>query len=154
MDDFFKLSGLKISVSKTKAIWFGSGFSDEDKLCSDLGLDWSSTFRLLGIDFDNKLECMDANFDAKINEIEKLFNCWMYRNLSIYGKTVIIKSLALSKLSHLALVLPRLDKKKVKRLECLIYSFLWGNKVEKVCRADTKLSEKAGGLGLVDVVTF
>ena len=29
---FYKLSGLNISLSKTKAIWFGRGFNDERRL--------------------------------------------------------------------------------------------------------------------------
>ena len=151
---FFKLSGLKISVTKTKAIWFGKGFSDSNTLCSDLQLDWDSKFRLLGIDFDNKLECMDKNFKSKMEEIEKLLNFWMYRTLTVYGKIVIVKTLALSKLSHLALVLASLDKNKIKLLENLVFNFVWGKKPDKVCREDAKLPEKAGGLGMVDIYSF
>ena len=33
---FFKLSGLQISVSKTKAIWFGRDFDNNRELCSFL----------------------------------------------------------------------------------------------------------------------
>ena len=36
LDSFFKLSGLKISFSKTKAIWFGKGFNNNTKLSQDL----------------------------------------------------------------------------------------------------------------------
>ena len=57
--DFYRLSGLKISMSKTKAIWFGSGFDNNNRLCQDIALDWDSKFTLLGIDFDNNLENMD-----------------------------------------------------------------------------------------------
>ena len=32
--------------------------------------------------------------------------------------------------------------------------FLWENKPDKVCREDAKLSEKAGGLGILDVNSF
>ena len=60
----------------------------------------------------------------------------------------------MSKLSHLAVVLPNLDKTRLKLIEKLFFTFLWGNKSEKVCRADCKLSEKAGGLGLVDIKAF
>ena len=154
LDSFYRISGLKISVTKTKAIWFGKGFSIDQRLCSDLTLDWDTQFRLLGIDFDGSLDNMECNFDSKIKDIEKLLNCWMYRTLTVYGKAVIIKTLALSKLSHLALVLPNLDKKRLKTVENLFFSFLWGNKTDKVARNDTKLNEKAGGLGIVDINSF
>ena len=154
LNSFFKLSGLRISLSKTKAIWFGAGSKNTHCLCPNYKLDWDTKFRLLGVDFDNNLEGMDSNYDMKINEIKKVFNCWMNRYLTIYGKAVIIKTLALPKLTHLALVLPNLQSKKLKELENLIFSFLWDNKPDKVCRDDAKLAEKAGGLGILDIHSF
>ena len=65
LSDFFKLSGLKISVTKTKAVWFGSKYDSNDKLCHDLQLKWVKSFTLLGIDFDSGLLKMGANFDKK-----------------------------------------------------------------------------------------
>ena len=58
------------------------------------------------------------------------------------------------KLTHLALVLPNLQNQKIKEIEKLFFSFLWNNKPDKVCREHVKLSEKAGGLGMVDIKTF
>ena len=154
LDSFFKLSGLKISVSKTKAIWFGSGSSNTFQICPDLNLDWDSSFKLLGIDFKNDLIGMESNYESKVNEIKKIFNSWTNRILTVYGRAVIIKTLAMPKLTQLALVLPNLDNKKIKYLENLIFSFLWENKPDKVCREDAKISEKAGGLGIIDVNNF
>ena len=105
LDDFYKVSDLKISHSKTKAIWFGLDCKKKQPLCPDLDLDWDHCFKLLGVVFYNNLEGMEVNYDLKMAEIKKLLNCWMNRNVSIYGKIVIVKSLALSKLSHLAMIL-------------------------------------------------
>ena len=154
LDSFFKLSGLKISLTKTKAIWFGKGYNGNTRLCQDLKLDWTSTFTLLGIEFDNNLEHMDKNFDKKLEDINKMLNCWINRTLTVYGKITVIKTMALSKLSHLVLVLPEIDKSKFKRLENLFFKFIWGDKPDKVSRDHVKLSEKAGGLGMVDIVQF
>ena len=49
LDDFKNISGLKISLTKTKAVWFGSGWNNNFKLYNGLYLDWSSSFKLLGI---------------------------------------------------------------------------------------------------------
>ena len=141
-------------MSKTKAIWFGSGSKSGYQLCPALRLDWATRFRLLGIDFSNDLDNMEENFESKINEIKKLLNSWINRTLTIYGKAVVIKTLAMPKLTHLALVLPNLNEKKMKQIENLFFSFLWNNKPDKVCRDDAKLSEKAGGLGIIDMKTF
>ena len=154
LNNFFQLSGLKISIAKTKAIWFGSSLENINNLCPDLQLDWSSTFTLLGIDFQNNLENMSKNFDKKIDIIKKLLNCWVNRTLTVYGKITVIKTLALPKLSHLALVIPDLEKDKLKELENIFFKFLWGGKPDKVSREHVKLPEKAGGLGLVDIKIF
>ena len=97
---------------------------------------------------------MESNYESKVSEIKKIFNSWTNRILTVYGRAVIIKTLAMPKLTQLALVLPNLDNKKIKYLENLIFSFLWENKPDKVCREDAKISEKAGGLGIIDVNNF
>ena len=112
---FFKTSGLKINLSKTKAIWFGAGSHFSHHLCPDIPLEWDSEFTLLGIKFDSSLMQMDRNYDYKLQEVKKLLNCWIYRSITPYGKIVIIKSLALSKLSHTAMLIPTLKKMKFKK---------------------------------------
>ena len=64
--DFYKLSGLKISVNKTKAIWIGSKVDSKDILCPELELKWVKKCTLLRVNFDNALENMEDNFLAKI----------------------------------------------------------------------------------------
>ena len=154
LDIFYKISGLKISISKTKAIWFGVGHNNQHKLCPDLTLDWDTKFSLLGVYFVNNLVGMECNYDNKMAEIRKILNCWFNRTLTVYGKVVIIKTLVLSKLSHLALVLPDLNLFQLKELENLTFKFLWDNKPDKVSRDHAKLSEQAGGLGAVDIKNF
>ena len=154
LNDFYNLSGLKISVSKTKAIWFGAGAQYTQKLCPDLPLIWDKEFRLLGIDFDNELLHMERNFNSKLEDIRKLLNRWYYRTMTPYGKIVIVKSLALSKLSHAALVLPSLNNSRMKDIERSISKFLWKDRPDQVNREDAKLPERCGGLGLVDVKCF
>ena len=154
LDSFYKLSGLKISVSKTKAVWFGAAHDSNIILCPELQLKWVKNFELLGIHFDNNLEFMNRNFEDKISKIEKLLSHWSYRYLTPYGKVTIIKTLALSKLSHVALVIPNPTKAMFKKIETIFYKFLWNGKSEKVCRLDTKLPEKHGGLGMPDIEQF
>ena len=75
-----------------------------------------------GITFDNNLVKMQQNFEIKIEEIEKLLSHWSYRYLTPFGKVTIIKSLALSKLSHVALVIPNPTKQMFKRIENIFYN--------------------------------
>ena len=154
LESFHKISGLKISVSKTKAVWFGSGFDSNLKLCPDLQLTWVKTFNLLGINFDNNLTSMESNFTKKLEEIDKMLASWLFRYLTPYGKVMIIKSLALSKLGHMALVIPNPTKQMLKQIESVFFRFLWNNKSEKVSREHTKLPEKLGGLNFPDIESF
>ena len=120
---FYEISGLKISLTKTKAVWFGLDCKKKLPICPDLRLDWDNSFKLLGDIFNNNLEGMEINFDLKIKEIKKLLHNWINRNMSVYGKVVIIKSLALSKLSHLAMILPSLNHTKLNKQNNYYLSF-------------------------------
>ena len=97
---------------------------------------------------------MEKNFEEKIEKLKNLLAHWSYRFFTPFGKITIIKSLALSKLSHLALVIPNPSKQMLKSLETILFKFLWGKKSEKVSREDAKLPEKLGGLGMPDIEKF
>ena len=119
LSSFYELSGLKISVKKTSAIWFGKNHDSNIKLCPDLNLNWAKSFTLLGINFDNNLSNMQTNFNNKVEKVEKMLSSWSYRYLTPYGKVTIVKSLGLSKISHIALVIPNPNKDMIKRLNTI-----------------------------------
>ena len=128
LDKFHLISGLKINLGKCKAVWIGKIRFSNHKVCADLNLVWSNSFTLLGTEFDSDLANMDNNFRKKIDEIDKLYNSWLYRHLSPLGRVGIIKSLALSKLSHIILVCPHLAPDVLKNLISASFRFLWKNK--------------------------
>ena len=65
--------------------------------------------KVLGITLTCDLKEMEQNFQEKMESIEKMLKHWSYRRLNLEGRITIIKSLALSKVSHLAILLPELD---------------------------------------------
>ena len=154
LNNFYKLSGLKISISKTKAIWFGNKCNSDEILCPDLSLKWVREFTLLGINFDNNLDNMQSNFTDKIDKVEKMLSNWSYRYLTPFGKVTIVKTLGLSQLSHIALVIPNPNKEMIKHIESIFYKFIWSSKSEKVRREDCKLPVQNGGLGMPDILKF
>ena len=68
LNSFFRVSGLKVSPSKTKAVWFGSRYGSNEILCPDLGLKWVQKFTLLDIEFDGALNDMQKN-DASFHKL-------------------------------------------------------------------------------------
>ena len=67
------------------------------------------------------------NFDSKIVSLEKLLHSWSLRKLSLKGKIIIIKTLALLLIQHLLSVL-YCPKEALEKIDKLIFDFLWDGK--------------------------
>ena len=83
-------------------------------------------------------------------EIDNVIKNWKNRFLTPLGKCTVVKTLLLSKLSHLAVVLPALNKAFIASLESKIYQFIWKGP-DKVKRDDAKMPEMKGGLNMPDI---
>ena len=97
LDLFKDCSGLKLNQSKSEAMWLGKNANKTDTL---FGVHWPQRrISALGISFSYNLKlCEQENFSHKICKIQKPFNIWSQRDLSLYGKITIAKTLELSKL--------------------------------------------------------
>ena len=81
LDDFGKISGLKLNDSKTEALWIGSKIRHEQILVSGKKLKWPKyKVKTLGLwlstDPDTALR---LNYNEKTENIRKLLSCWKYR---------------------------------------------------------------------------
>ena len=89
------------------------------------------------------------NFGEKILNLEKTLNTWQRRNLTLYGRINIVKTIGLSKLIYSASVLPVPDH-YVQEINKLIFNFIWAGKPPKIKR-NTIIGEKEkGGLKMCD----
>ena len=95
LNDFEKVSGLKLNVMKTEAMWIGSLQNSEEE---PLGFRWKKCVKFLGIflTYDVKL-LVEKNVKQRLKKITNLTNLWMSRNLSIQGKVNFIKAILLPK---------------------------------------------------------
>ena len=102
------MSGLNINVDKTKAVWTGSRRNSTLRFMPEINLDWNPvTFTVLGVVFSTYvLEIVTINFENKLNEMNEVLNAWTRRNLTPFGRITVIKSLAISKITHLLMNLP------------------------------------------------
>ena len=89
------MSGLKINVDKTKAIWIGTKQFSDEKLCIDYNLDWSKgPFKVLGVTFSSNVgNIWNLNTNKTLNKIKNLPSRWSKRKLTLIGRITIIKSL-------------------------------------------------------------
>ena len=150
LEQFRMLSGLQINNDKTQCVVIGN-VPNNRKLCPHLGLKWEQDFKLLGILFNGNLESMECNYEKTIEKVKKVIHNWRFRHLTVYGRTVIVKSLLLSKFANLLLALPDMSPVMIKDIEKLLFNFIWKGP-DKVKRDDAKLPEKSGGLNLPNIV--
>ena len=77
LNDFEKVSGLKLNVMKTEAMWIGSLQNHEDEA---LGFKWKTCVKCLGIfiTYDVKI-LVEKNFKQRLKKIANLINLWKSR---------------------------------------------------------------------------
>ena len=155
LDDFGKISGLKLNDSKTEALWIGSKIGHEQILVSEKKLKWPKyKVKTLGLwlstDPDTALR---LNYNEKTENIRKLLICWKYRRLTLLGKIAVLKSLAASQLVYLLSPL-RSNHHAIKEINDMFYHFLWNGKGDKIKRKVMINEPEYGGLKMIDLCSF
>ena len=108
-------------------------------------------FKALGIWFttDTKV-CTELNLDDRLKSMETLINIWRSRNLSLKGKTTIIKTLILPQIQFLFSMI-YIPESTIERIDKMLFNFLWDNKTPKIKKLTTIAAIEDGGLGMIDV---
>ena len=156
LTSFEKISNLKINVTKTHVIWIGKTRTCKKKLLPEHELNWVSEgySRYLGIDFSvNLIEMVNHNYVEKIKDIKRLIISWSKRTLTVLGKITVVKSLLLPKLNYLLLSLPEPSPQIMKEINSYFYSFIWGNKPDKISREQLCQVYHKGGVKMTDIFT-
>ena len=85
----------------------------------------------------------------KIEKLEKTLDNWKRRNLTLFGKVTIIKSLPISKIIYSASIL-NFDEEIIKKVNTLVFKFLWDGK-DKIRRTIITNTLKNGGLNMINI---
>ena len=86
-------------------------------------------FKILGLWFTNDLTNMtDINIANKFTEVKTLFKIWSKRTCTPLGKFAVLKSLILSKLVYLWILLPNPPENEIQQLQKLCFEFVWDKK--------------------------
>merc|ERR1712004_702073 len=157
IDAFTPISGLKVNHDKTQVLMLGKKAKTDTKICPDLNLNYVTRLKVLGVTFASDPKDMEENYENKVTEIKKLLNRWSFRNLTVYGRVQLVKSLALSKITHIVQVIPNLKADKIQSLQKLLSNFIWDG---KYCRRVVVSKETAmkpqhlGGMNVPHVELF
>ena len=146
--NFGLYAGPKVNWEKTKFIKLSS--FKENTLNSDTVFTTDSV-KCLGIYVgEDKKEIDILNWENKIEKIRNILNMWRMRNLTYYGKVIIVKILAASQIVYTATA-AHTPIAVIKTLNKLLYNFIWNSKKEKIKRSVCINSATKGGLNMIDL---
>ena len=152
---FSQISGLKLNVTKTEVLWFGSLSGKTDIFFPERKLKWTTNkVKALGTYFSTKAEeAWKQNFQEKIEKIRKLTENWSFRRLSLLGKVTVIKNLLASQLVYILTPLPTCHM-AIKEINDLLCKFLWDGKGDKIKRTVVINDYQEGGIKMLDIKSF
>ena len=156
IERFSDISGLVLNTGKSSAIWLGNKKNSHTVYMPHLQMEWNpTTFKILGIWFTNDLkECVKLNFEYKFLEMQLLYKTWLKRQLTPIGRVAVLKSLILSKIIYLWLLLPNPPDDILSKIQNEIYQFVWDNKNDKISRKISIKNIVEGGIGIPDVRSY
>ena len=153
IDEFGHVAGLVLNKSKTEGILLGSLVNkDESEYINGISFT-NDSVRCLGVYIGHdEHKCFDLNWTKKLKFFEQTLERWKHRNLTLFGRILILKTLALSKFVYLFCVISVPDSVK-KALNGMMYKFIWNGK-DKISRKVITASYEKGGLHMVDLDAF
>ena len=150
LEEFGRVAGPKLNKEKTTLLWIGK--KESRWKLPNIDLEWTEgPVKYLGfsISMNEQVSCI-ANWENKLEKMQRLLDNWRSRNLTLFGRVTIIKSLVLSQVVHLLMfnTVPLIIIKKINKM---FFRFLWQTRAEKVRRCDVVKKCTNGGLNMVDV---
>jgi hypothetical protein len=129
-----KISGLKLNLEKTEIFRVGSLRNKQITIDTGQNITWTNgPITYLGIRLQNDVkELIRNNYELSIKKMKTILNIWKSRDLSLYGKITIVKTLAISQLTYLWNVLPNPTQNVIKEIETIIHKFIWSDKKDKI----------------------
>ena len=147
LDKYESVSGSKTNLDKTVAL-VRKGLIVPEKI-NNIKL-VTGPERVLGVPVGGNDTLNDELWKDLIVKMKQKLQIWKRRDLSLEGKTYIIRSIGVSKLLF-ALNLKTIEDKHKKEVDDIFWDFLWKGKSFRFNRRICTLPIRMGGLGLVDI---
>ena len=145
--NFSLTAGPNLNIAKTEGMLIGS----IKHLNIEIGeINWTKgPIRYLGIYIGHNIEAnYTHNWENKIEKMQRLLDNWRIREMTVFGKISIIKSLALPKIIFSASMLP-VPINVIKIVNKMLYNFLWKGR-DRICRNALISTIENGGINMID----
>lgn len=137
-------SGSKLNYEKSEGIYIGQ---QEGKNTGPVPITWKTdNIAVLGTQIGPSLE---QDWDKPVAKLLKRIQGWYSRNLTIYGRALIVKTYGVANLIYLATTFS-IPEKVIVEVHRAIFNFLWKGH-EYVKRETMCLPLKEGGLAIPDL---
>ena len=154
LSDIEKNTGLQVSYDKTTMYRIGSLHKSNARLVTQRKITWANNhINMLGVNISNDRDTVCDNISDVIQKMKAIASMWYYRNMSLFGKVLIINSLMASLFVYRMQAVDLIREKDILEVENVMENFLWKGKRAKMNLAVLKRNKNDGGLGLIDIRT-
>ena len=128
LEQFGHVAGTQLNIRKCEGLWIGSR-KHRQNTCNLFNFKWpTDPIKYLGIYLGHDYQqCYKLNFENKIRQMEEVLEQAAKRNLTLFGKVCIVKTLAISKIVYVSMCLT-VPEKIIKEIDQRIFKFLWGKR--------------------------
>lgn len=153
-DAFRHISGLVINLDKTEIMRLGSIRKSDAILIPEKKIKWTNnSVKILGVHiYSNTQDTILYNFPPLRQKIKNIIAVWQWRNLTLYGRILLAKSLLISQLIYMMSVLPNPDQKFINEIEQIILDYIWGFKKHKLNKNILYAPLMEGGLNMMSLI--
>ena len=149
---FSLFSGLKANFSKCEIAGLGSLKGVLEAVCGLKSINLTTdTIKILGVHFSkNNTLKVQNNFLDTVKSIQQVLRFWNSRMLSLEGRIIIFKTLAISKIVYLAF-LTVIPNSLIEELQKIQKTFIWHSSRPKISHKTLCNNFENGGLKHVDI---
>ena len=145
---FEEITGSKLNISKTKGIVL-----KRENTGTHFGIECIySSEKVLGIHIGNEID-LNGIWNDLCKKTEKKLDQWQKRDLSITGKILLIKTLAISKIIY-NMNMQCFTDAQLEQFNKIMYNFLWNGKQHFIAKSICEENRTVGGLSMPNTFTI
>ena len=152
LQNFEKISGLKLNQSKTEILQIGVPLTSNYSL---LKLKWEKEkiYALGSWFYKDHQKSISETYEKRLDMLQNTINLWSQRNLTWIGRITVIKTICISKINY-AISSIATPNWFIRNVEQLFQQFLWHNKPPRVKQQVIYNDYEMGGLRMTNLVHF